>query len=374
MESGATPNPENPHPPQEPGPARRLTRSGTDRVLGGVCGGLARYLRVDPLLVRVVAVALVFVGGAGAIAYLGMLLLVPEEQPGSIDDTAVLNRQLTAGAVVLIVVALIFGGPFILGGGLVALGIALPLAFAALLGAVAWWLVSGEPLGGGPADIARRSLLGLLVLVGCLLMVVAGFLGTGLGGGVATGAAVIAAGVVLVVGAFAGKVRWVALPAVALALGAALAAASNVSLQGGAGDRDYRPTANLQNRYELGAGRLVVDLRGMALNRGDTHLRMRVGMGQAAVIVPDDVCVVTRADLGAGGIDVFGRANGGFDYSFVDEPEAPKRGKRLVLDADVGFGELVVAHDRRFMNERGPRPLDHDSLRAEPGNVGCARA
>src|SRR5436309_2009590 len=72
------------HPAPDPDPApvaepRRLFRSRRDRVLGGVCGGLAEYFRIDPIIVRLGAVALVFAGGAGALLYLAALLLVPEE-------------------------------------------------------------------------------------------------------------------------------------------------------------------------------------------------------------------------------------------------------------------------------------------------------
>ena len=63
-------------PAGEPAP-RRLTRSRDDRLIGGVCGGLGRYFNVDPLLFRIGAVALVFLGGAGILLYLAALLLVP---------------------------------------------------------------------------------------------------------------------------------------------------------------------------------------------------------------------------------------------------------------------------------------------------------
>lgn len=59
-----------------------LRRSRTDRVLFGVCGGLARYLDVDPVLVRLVAVALLL-SGVGIVAYLVAWLVVPEEAEGA---------------------------------------------------------------------------------------------------------------------------------------------------------------------------------------------------------------------------------------------------------------------------------------------------
>lgn len=57
----------------------RLERSRTNRVIGGVCGGLAEYLDVDATFVRVVMVVLGF-GGIGILIYILLLFLMP--QPG----------------------------------------------------------------------------------------------------------------------------------------------------------------------------------------------------------------------------------------------------------------------------------------------------
>src|SRR5690242_462551 len=57
----------------------RLRRSRTDRKVAGVAGGLARHLDVDPLILRVAFVVLVFFGGAGLILYGACWLLVPED-------------------------------------------------------------------------------------------------------------------------------------------------------------------------------------------------------------------------------------------------------------------------------------------------------
>lgn len=56
-----------PPPPPPPAPAapaapKRLTRSSTDKMIAGVCGGLATYFNVDPTLVRVAAVVALFIG------------------------------------------------------------------------------------------------------------------------------------------------------------------------------------------------------------------------------------------------------------------------------------------------------------------------
>ena len=47
-------------------------------------------------------------------------------------------------------------------------------------------------------------------------------------------------------------------------------------------------------------------------------LELDLGIGEATVIVPDDVCVATSADIGIGNVSLFGRDNGGIDVDFED--------------------------------------------------------
>ncbi len=62
---------------------RKLYRSRSDRMISGVCGGLADYLAVDPTLVRVGVVLLgIVTNGAVVIAYIIMSVAVPEEPAG----------------------------------------------------------------------------------------------------------------------------------------------------------------------------------------------------------------------------------------------------------------------------------------------------
>jgi len=59
---------------------RRLYRSRRDRLLCGVCGGLAEYLNVDPVLVRLGAVALFVLNpGAALLLYTAACILIPEQ-------------------------------------------------------------------------------------------------------------------------------------------------------------------------------------------------------------------------------------------------------------------------------------------------------
>jgi len=55
----------------------RLERSATNRVIAGVCGGIAEYLAIDATLVRVVVVGLTIFGGIGLLLYIVLLVLMP---------------------------------------------------------------------------------------------------------------------------------------------------------------------------------------------------------------------------------------------------------------------------------------------------------
>ncbi len=59
--------------------ARQLRRSGHDKMLPGVAGGIARYLNADATLVRVIIAALVLFTGAGVALYAAAWLLIPED-------------------------------------------------------------------------------------------------------------------------------------------------------------------------------------------------------------------------------------------------------------------------------------------------------
>ena len=58
---------------------RRLYRSRTDRKVAGVCGGLAAYLGVDPVIPRLLWVIFALAAGTGLLAYIIFWLVVPQE-------------------------------------------------------------------------------------------------------------------------------------------------------------------------------------------------------------------------------------------------------------------------------------------------------
>ena len=59
--------------------ARQLRRSADDKMLGGVAGGIARYLNADVTLVRVIIVALALFTSVGVALYIAAWLLIPED-------------------------------------------------------------------------------------------------------------------------------------------------------------------------------------------------------------------------------------------------------------------------------------------------------
>jgi phage shock protein PspC (stress-responsive transcriptional regulator) len=331
---------------QTQGP-RRMFRSRSDRVLGGVAGGLGRYFDLDPVIFRISLVVLAFLGGSGLLVYLAALLLIPNEPEGGAPAGPVEGRGRTLGLAGLALLVLL-GFPLILGGGLLVAGVLVPLAFLVGIGVVTWWLVSGQGPTGDAGDIARRTALGLGVLVLVCILACGAAWAAGAGGGTVVAILVIAAGLAILAGAFLRPVRWLILPALAVALAAGTVSAAGIDLSGGVGDREYRPIAasDIQDGYELGMGELVVDLRDTNLPPGDTPLDLRLGMGQITVLVPEDVCVATNAEVGAGDVDVFDRGSEGVDIDWRDSPSASPGGSRVVLDAEIGLGALLVGHER----------------------------
>ncbi len=101
----------------------RLMRSETDRMLAGVCGGLADYLNVDPVLVRLAFVVLFLASGIGLAIYALLWIILPtpsRAQPvirvmdeSLSDDPAALKSRFSPAATVGIILIL-FGAFFLL--------------------------------------------------------------------------------------------------------------------------------------------------------------------------------------------------------------------------------------------------------------------
>jgi phage shock protein C len=64
------------------GEYKRLYRSRDDRMIAGVCGGIANYFGVDPTIIRLVFVVFALGIGSGVLAYIILAIIVPEEPEG----------------------------------------------------------------------------------------------------------------------------------------------------------------------------------------------------------------------------------------------------------------------------------------------------
>jgi phage shock protein PspC (stress-responsive transcriptional regulator) len=251
-------------------------------VIAGVAGGFGRYLGIDPVVIRLILIVLVFFGGAGVIVYAAAWILVPADGQ------------------------------------------------------------EGDGFDG--RGVARRTGIALGVLALTLVAAFGGFWGFAFGGGTAVAIVVIAVGGLLVAGAFTRGMRWLILPAIALAISAGVAAAADLDARGGVGERVYRPAtaAELRGNYKLGVGHLLLDLRNTRFGPGNHNVHLKLGVGQAEVLVPPNVCVSSSAHISAGATQVFDRTTGGTNHDLDDVHHTTAGTPRLTVDADIGFGQLRI--------------------------------
>jgi phage shock protein PspC (stress-responsive transcriptional regulator) len=274
-----------------PNPApKRLERVHEGRLLTGTAAGIGRYLGVDANLVRIGFIIVALFGGAGFLAYVAAWVLLPGEngEPPAIRRLRLPWRSGTGRAVI--------GATLIV------------IAASAVLGST---------------DVLHWD--------------------------TAAGLGIIGLGVVLAVAAFAGGARWLIVPALLLAGAVGFLRAADVHLRGGWGDRDVAvaSVADLQDRYDLSAGRLRIDLRDLELAPGeDRSLRARVGVGDLVIRVPQGVTVDADARSGAGQVELFGRQSDGLDVTRGSaHDDGSGAAGTLHLDADVGLGRVVVVRD-----------------------------
>ncbi len=338
----------SPTPPQPQEPPRRLTRSTSDRLIGGVAGGIGRHLNVDPLAIRITFVILTFAGGLGLIAYLLCLAFVPTDDPAAPPLKWGLARTVGVGLLAVAALALLVPdwvwGP--------------QLPLLAVAGAVVYLLLRMVRDDGGShaGRVAARIAIGIVLFALAVGGFVAAAAGTALGGGVIVAGLVIACGVGLVGGAFRGGARWLIVPALVLALPLGAVAATDLDIRGTWGDRTFHPASvdELADGYDMGIGSLKVDTRDLDLPPGRTDLRVEIGMGEIEVLVPEEVCVTTEAEVGVGLVNAGDGDQGGVDLDIDDDREIAPGVTQLHVIADVGMGAVHVGD--RFVELDGPGP------------------
>ncbi len=132
----------------------RLRRSTTDRKIAGVAGGLGRHLNIDPTILRVIFVVLVFFGGAGLLLYGAAWLLIPEE--GS-DDATISTSPSTRNTVLIVVGVL--AALLLVGDSWGGFGFPWPLALVALV-VVLFMVNRDRPSGSAPAGSSPTAASG----------------------------------------------------------------------------------------------------------------------------------------------------------------------------------------------------------------------
>ncbi|MCW3000196.1 MAG: phage shock protein PspC, partial [Solirubrobacterales bacterium] len=169
---------------------------------------------------------------------------------------------------------------------------------------------------------------------------------------VALCSAVIVLGGLLVVSAPLGGARILVPFGLGLAVLAGGAAAADLNLRGGAGDRLEHPAALASGttEYHLAAGRLMVDLRDADLPPGVTKVRADLGFGQILVRVPAGVRVELYGHASAGDVEILGRDSNGLDARRTEVLPGATGGPVLRVDAHTGFGQV------RFVDARHALP------------------
>ena len=71
----------------------QLVKSKTDHVIWGVCGGLAEYFKVDPVIVRLAFVVLVLIDGIGILLYIILAIIMPVEEKADLPQKDVIEQN-----------------------------------------------------------------------------------------------------------------------------------------------------------------------------------------------------------------------------------------------------------------------------------------
>ena len=298
---------------------RHTFRSSTNRVVGGVAGGIGERFAIDANLVRVGFIVVTFLWGIGALIYIALWVLVPRRDNANanapVDDATLEADTLESPrenlsprassrrpAVVLVLAILCLGAVLValrhglpqLGGGLAGLWL-LALAFLAVL-------ALRKP---GPRRI-RRALAIVMVAILSVMIVITGAV-------------------------------------------AAFLATAGVPLHGGIGTRTWQPLSLAQTRhdYALTFGRALVDLSAVRFPTGGYVVNASVGAGELDVIVPSGAVVDLRTHVGAGASS-YPQASGFDSGRFIAVPasvtSAASRASaaHLTLTVQVGIGHLLV--------------------------------
>ncbi len=355
-----------------------VKRSTDDRMVAGVCSGVAKYLNIDPVIVRIVIAVLTIVGFAGAILYAAAWLLLPSDDADksiaagwfNLDENEEQVRKIGLVVAGIIAVFSLLGDR----GNWWGIGwILVPLAALYYLFVVRprntdKEAIRAQVLADMPtseaitADVMAKvdrqvaekvahayqpkskalPLLTLsLIAIGVALTRIYADTHDGIEWTTYVAVALAITGIGLVIGTFWGYGG--PLIFLGLVLGLTLAIGS-VLPSGRIGTQQPTPTtaAGVHASYEHGVGLLELDLTDVSdptrlLGRTIT---LDLGVGQTKVIVPEGLNVEIDSELKVGEISVFGRKENGTDNA-VRTP-ATGTGGALTIEIDQKIGNVEV--------------------------------
>lgn len=378
----------------------RLRRATDDRKIAGVAGGLARHLDIDPIIVRVALVVLVFFGGSGLLLYGAIWLLVPEEgspaQPLGLDDR---NRNIALiGTGVLAAIAAVgdFAGAFWFPWPLVIIGLLVvwflnrkekheqqPASYAsaqpgwqmpttqaaAETGVRSGWQTETVTATDEPAPASAYQPPGhqysgytyakprnprrkgpilfwftlALIATGVGTLGLIDVSGTSVPDAAYPALAMSLTGAMLLLGAFWGRAGGLIFIGLLTAI-ATLGATASDNYDGHATSYAPGSSAEVRDAYDMGAGDMVLDLSRVSDVEGldGDEINVDAGIGELQVIVPDGVDVSVHASVGVGDVSVFGQHDDGFDLSQDGFLDGGNEVPDMRINIDLGVGQVTV--------------------------------
>lgn len=376
---------------------RHIFRRSQNKILGGVAGGIADYFGVDAWLVRVLFLVTAFAAGPGVVVYIAAYFLIPSEDklPGGVPlrDLAPNRRNnnlwgwLVLGIAMLLIFDNFFGTdhngffPLVL----IAFGVyllrgtpsgsgggdSLPAGNATASNVIASGVVTPAYGAPGAAEFApeakRREpssvlggvTVGIALLVTGLVALLGRFDLFDLSARRLFTIPIIVIGLGLIVGAWVGTARWLAILAVLIIPMAAIAGFGEGGFDGHAGDPRYSPAsiAELMPHYSNGAGRLVLDLSALPSFEGTRDVEANIGAGELVVVIPRSSRAHIVATAGVGEVNILGGGDSGIDAytSSLVNPAGngetvlglptPEGAGLLNLNLHAGLGRVYVTND-----------------------------
>ncbi len=331
----------SPQPPPTPvgrqGP-QRLERD-PDGPIAGVASGLAHYLGVDPVWVRLAVAALALTTPFGFIGYLAAWVIMPKAQVSwpSYQRTSVDGQRRRNGTSVLLIVAVVLVNLWID-------GIGTKMVAACLLIACGIWLLTQRSPKSETVKVAHSPTYPD--------QVGSAYPGNQFGAAPAEPLRAYAGSPYLASDPYAGFAapprarRWGRLLLILFLVGFGLvmlfglgtAAFFTTALSNGgwsAGERTYHPSdpGAIPSSIQLGAGEVDLDfslLDSADLSVDSPHtIEVDLGAGQVLITAPDDIPVYIESDVG-------------FGESQLDLPSVGPEDAMILIDVDIGAGELVT--------------------------------